>query len=227
MCLSVRSTSLALFFATFSLALAAADDRAQNRISPDKQWEFQFSDEVTARIVKASTTEVVCDLSDALSRSTGYNRPPEPVWSPDSKRVAFNYLAHEHRSSGFGTTVLYELRDNKWVFLRSPLDPKELQTARETGPTDDNRDQLAKLAKKYLPKKSYNRRILESPSTGDVLAVVRWTGADTALFWAYSYDAKAGALCELRVDPQGDWKLVKGKVLTGQAAEKQEFGSGE
>lgn len=218
---------LAFLLATLSLALVAADDRAQNRISPDKQWEFQFSDDVTARIVKSGTTEVVCDLSDALSRSTGYNRPPEPVWSPDSKRVAFNYVAHEHHSSGFGTTVLYELRDNKWVFLRSPLDPKELHTARETGPADDNRDQLAKLAKKYLPKKSYNARILKSPDTGDILAVVKWTRPDTAVFWAYSYDAKAGALCELRVDSEGDWKLVNGKVLTGQAAEKQEFGSVE
>ncbi len=217
------SAPLAFFFATSSLALAANDDRAQNRTSPDKQWEFQFSDDIPARIVKAGTSEVVLDLSDALSRSTGYNRPPEPVWSPDSKRVAFNYLAHEHRSSGFGTTVLYELRDNKWVFLRSPLDPKDLQAARETGPQDDNRDQLAKLAKKYLPKNSYNRRILESPSTGDVLAVVKWTGADTALFWAYSYDAEAGALCELRVDQRSDWKLIKGKVLTGKAAEQQEF----
>lgn len=182
-----------------------------------------MSDNVPARIVKAGATEVALDLSDALSGSSGYNRAPEPVWSPDSKRVAFNYLVHEHRSSGFGTTVLYELRDNKWVFLRSPLDPKEREAALETGPQDDNRDQLARLAKRYLPKKSYNRRILESPSTGDILAVVKWTGPDTALFWAYSYDATAGALCELKVDPRGDWKLIKSKVLTGKAAEKQEF----
>jgi hypothetical protein len=221
--LSRRPPPVAFFFAAFSLVLAATDVRAQNRISPDKQWEFQFSDDVPARIVKVGTAEVALDLSKALESSVGYNRTPEPVWSPDSKRVAFNYLVHEHRSSGFGTTVLYELRDNKWVFLRGPLDPKDLQSAPETGPTDDNRDQLAKLAKKYLPKNSYNRRILESPSTGDILAVVKWTGADTALFWAYSYDAEVGALCELKVDLRGDWKLVKGKVLTGKAAEKQEF----
>ncbi|HEY4282828.1 MAG TPA: hypothetical protein VGM62_07155 [Chthoniobacterales bacterium] len=220
---NIRSTPSAVLFVAFSLALAATDVWAQNRMSPDKQWEFQFSDDVPARIVKAGTTEVALDLSDALSGSTGYNRTPEPVWSPDSKRVAFNYLVHEHRSSGFGTTVLYELRDNKWLFLRSPLDPKERHAAPETGPTDDNRDQLARLAKKYLPKNSYNRRILESPSTGDIFAVIKWTAADTALFWAYSYDANAGALCEFSVNPRGDWKLVKGKVLTGKAAEKQEF----
>ena len=58
---------------------------------------------------------------------------------------------------------------------------------------------------------------------GDVLAVVKWTGTDTTLFWAFNNDVTAGALCEFKVDPRGDWKLVKGKVLTGKAAEKQEF----
>src|ERR1051325_4033909 len=157
---NIRSTSSALFFVAFSLAFAAAGVWAQDRMSPDKQWEFQFSDSVPARIVKAGTTEVALDLSNALPGSLGYNRAPEPVWSPDSKRVAFNYVVHEQRCSGFGTTALYELRDDKWIFLRSPLDPKERHAAPEAGPTDDNRDQLASLAKKYLPKNSYNRRIL-------------------------------------------------------------------
>jgi hypothetical protein len=80
--------------------------------------------------------------------------------APDSKRVALNYIAHEHRSAGFGTTVLYELRNNKCVFFRSPLDSKAGQ-ARDAN--DFNRDQLAQFAKKYLAKRGYNRAILESP----------------------------------------------------------------
>ncbi len=217
------SAGFTLFCASFGLTFETISVRAQERISPDKQWEYQYSDGVPPRIVKAGTTEVVLDLSDALpGKSLNTNKEAEPVWAPDSKRVAFNYVAHEHRSNGFGTTVLFELRNHKWVFLRSPLDSKDVQAAPEPGPGEDNRDQLAKLAKKYLPKKSYNRAILASPSTGDFLQVVRWIDPDTAVFWAFSSDAGKGALFDLKVDSGGNWKLMKAKVLSGKEAEKQQ-----
>jgi hypothetical protein len=47
-----------------------------------------------------------------------------PVWAPDSKRVAFNYILHEHRSDGWGTTVLFELRDTASLLAVSPLFPE-------------------------------------------------------------------------------------------------------
>jgi hypothetical protein len=220
--LSRASTGLAFLCASFCLAFETSSVRAQERISPDKQWEYQYSDGVP-RIAKAGTTEVVLDLSDALpSEKNGLNttEQAEPVWAPDSKRVAFYYRVPESRSDGFGTTVLFELRDNKWVFLRSPLDSKEVQAPN----TDYNRNQLAQLAKKYLRKHSYNRAILEPPATGDILKVVSWTDSNTAVFWAFSADADAGALFELKVDAKGNWKLVKAKVLSGKAAEKQQQG---
>ncbi len=232
------SAGFTLFCVSLSLTFETISVRAQERISPDKQWEYQYSpatkgdprtgvrsDGVPPRIVKAGTSEVVADLSDALPWG-GLNttQEAEPVWAPDSKRVAFNYVVPERRSDGFGQTVLFELRNDKWVFLRSPLDSKGLQAAPDPGPGDDNRDQLAKLAKKYLPKNSYSRAILESPSYGDFLQVLRWTDPDTAVFWAFSRDAKAGALFELKINPQGNWKLVKAKVLSGKAAEKQQEG---
>jgi Leucine carboxyl methyltransferase len=43
---------------------AGLDTFAQRR--PDKQWEYQKSDNVGPQIVKAGTSEVVLDLSDAL-----------------------------------------------------------------------------------------------------------------------------------------------------------------
>ena len=180
---------------------------------------------VGPRIVKTGTSEAVLDLSDALpSEKNGLtaNRKAEPVWAPDSKRVAFNYVVHEHRSNGFGTTVLFELRDDKWIFLRSPLDSKEVQAAPEAGPGEDNRDQLAKLAKKYLRKNTYKAALLRSPMTGDFLRVVRWSNPDTVVFWAFSSDTSIGALAELRVDRVGNWKLVTAKVLSGTAAEKEQ-----
>jgi len=199
---------------------------AQERASPDKRWEYQYSSGVGPQIVKTGTSEAVLDLSDALpSEKNGINtdnRETEVVWAPDSKRVAFNYVAHEHRSNGFGTTVLFQLRHDKWVFLRSPLDSAEVTAAPEAGPRDDNRDQLAKLAKKYLRKNTYKAAVLRSPMTGDFLRVVRWSNPDTAVFWAFSSDTSIGALAELKVDGKGNWKLVTAKVLSGKAAEKQQ-----
>jgi hypothetical protein len=65
---------------------------------------------------------------------------------------------------------------------------------------------LATLAKKYLLKHSYNRAILKPPVTGDFLKVVSWTDSNTAVFWAFSSDADAGALFELKSDAKGNWK---------------------
>lgn len=218
-------TGFTLSYALISVAMETISLHAQERVSPDKQWEYQYLDGVGPRIVKAGTSEVVLDLSSALpSEKNGINtdnRETEPVWAPDSKRVAFNYVAHEHRSNGFGTTVLFELRDDKWVFLRSPLDSKEVQAAPEAGPGEDNRDQLAKLAKKYLRKNTYKAAVLRSPATGDFFRVVRWSNPDTAVFWAFSSDTSIGALAELKVDGKGNWKLVTAKVMSGTAAEKQ------
>jgi len=219
-------TGSALSYALISVAMATISLHAEERVSPDKRWEYQYSEGVGPRLVKAGTAETVLDLSKALaSENNGTNtdnREPKPVWAPDSKRVAFNYWAHEHRSEGFGTTVLFELRDDQWIFLRSPLDSKEVKAAPEAGPDENDRDQLAKLAKKYLRKNTYKAAVLRSPSTGDFFRVVRWSNSDTAVFWAFSSDTSIGLLIELRVDGRGNWKLVTAKVLSGTAAEKQE-----
>ena len=141
--------------------------------------------------MKAGTAEAVLDLSDALpSGRTGLtvNREAEPVWAPDSKRVGFNYVVHEHRSNGFGTVVLFELRNDKWVFLRSPLDSAKVAAAPEPGPGDDNRDQLAKLAKNIYEKilirpLFYGRRRLAifSESSGGVTLILQSSGLSQAI----------------------------------------------
>jgi hypothetical protein len=218
------STGLTLLCASFVLTMKAISIHAQERVSPDKQWEYQYSNGVGPQIVKADTSEVVLDLSDALpSDKNGSTTTEEakPVWAPDSKRVAFNYVVPERRSSGFGTTVLFEMRNDKWVFLRSPLDSKDVKEAPEPGP-QDNRNQLANLAKRYLPKKSYSHAVLKAPMTGNFLKVAKWTSPDTAVFWAFAGDVEAGAQFELKVDGEGNWKLVKAKVLFGKAAEKEQ-----
>jgi hypothetical protein len=214
----------ALFHASFGLMMVTTSVQAQERVSPDKQWEYEYSNGVGPQIVKTGTSEVVLDLSDALpcdKNGAAATQEAEPVWAPDSKRVAFNYVVSESHSSGFGTTVLFELRNDKWVFLRSPIDSKDVQQAPEPGP-GDNRDQLARLAKRYLPKKSYSHAILKASMTGDFLKVARWTNPDTAVFWAFSADVEVGAQFELKVNPEGNWRLLKTKVLFGKAAEKEQ-----
>jgi hypothetical protein len=218
------ATGLTFLCALFGLTIGTISVQAQERVSPDKQWEYQCSQGVGPQIVKAGTSEVVLNLSDTLpSENNGLSttEAAEPVWAPDSKRVAFNYVVPESHSNGFGTTVLFELRDDKWVFLRSPLDSKDVKEAPEPGP-QDNRNQLANFAKKYLAKKSYNRALLKDPMTGDFLKVTKWTSPDTAVFWAFSVDVKAGALFELKIDGEGNWKLVNAKMLFGKAAEKEQ-----
>src|SRR5436853_29342 len=148
-------TRFTLSYALISVAMETIS-HAQERVSPDKQWEYQYADGVGPQIVKAGTSEAVLDLSDALpSEKNGVNanREAEPVWAPDSKRVAFNYVAHEHRSDGFGTTVLFELRDDKWIFLRSPLDSKEVQAAPKAGSRRRQSGSTCKIGEKTFTKK--------------------------------------------------------------------------
>jgi hypothetical protein len=218
------SAVFTLFCSSFGLMMETISVQAQGRVSPDKQWEYQYANGVGPQIVRAGTSEVALDLSDALpsdKNGTTATQEAEPVWAPDSKRVAFNYVVPESHSNGFGTTVLFELRDDKWVFLRLPLDSKNVQEAPEPGP-QDSRNQLANFAKKYLPKKSYSHALSKATTAGDFLKVLRWTNADTAVFWAFAADVEAGALFELKVDEEGNWKLVKTKVLFGKAAKREQ-----
>src|SRR6266487_3124227 len=82
---------------------------------------------------------------------------------------------------------------------------------------------IGKTSQKYLRKNTYKAAVLQSPMTGDFFRVVRWSKPDTAVFWAFSSDTGLGALAELRVDRGGNWKLVTAKVLSGTAAEKQQY----
>jgi uncharacterized protein YecT (DUF1311 family) len=49
----------------------------------------------------------------------GYTKK-EVVWAPDSKRFALNYTISWWR--GYETVAFYQLRDDRWVPLRSPVD---------------------------------------------------------------------------------------------------------
>jgi len=117
------------------------------------------------------------------------------VWAPDLKRFAFNL---GYRTGTVGEAVaFYQLRDNKWVALQSPVDESSKHT------------QLAQLARKYSPKNTYRKG--DSSPVSDSLRVRSWTDANTAILYAYS-EANAGeaaALFTLKFDEAGNWKIVQ------------------
>src|SRR5439155_4224368 len=82
-----------------------------DRFSPDKQWEYHSD----ARIVKAGTSQSVLDLSKSEPENA------KIVWAPDSKRFAFNY-GQTCKHCTYDTIAFYQLRDDKWVALRSLVD---------------------------------------------------------------------------------------------------------
>jgi len=105
-------------------------------LSPDKKWEYSDGD--TAKLVKAGTNDVAVEFSEACSLGAAL------LWALDSNRFAFY-------SCGAGKehlTLLYQLRDDRWVALTTPGDGDEL--FERAGNIIE-----AQAKKKRLPKKSY------------------------------------------------------------------------
>jgi uncharacterized protein YecT (DUF1311 family) len=174
------------------------------QVSPDNQWEYQCSDDgERAGIVKAGTTETVLDLSEDLPNA-------DLLWTPDSKRFAVN--------SGSGrshTTALYQLRGNKWVELRSPVD----ETSKRI-----ERTQSAQLRKTHVPENGSRKHF------GNADEVLKWADANTAILYAYSNmvvgetGVSAHFLFTLKFDKGGNWKIVKSHQMSDKEIEKEEAG---
>src|SRR6266496_2324171 len=179
------------------------------KFTPDKQWEYHSD----ARIVKAGTSQAVLDLSKSEPENA------KIVWAPDSKRFAFNY-GQTCKHCTYDTIAFYQLRDDKWVALRSLVDEKS------------ERGQLAQLAKEHLPKSAHERRIWRSQPTRDLLKVREWIDANTAILYAYSQwfmgdeqgHLEANFLFTLKFDADGNWKIVKTHQMSEKEIEKEEAG---
>jgi len=175
-----------------------------SRISPDNKWEYkciEYADgaECFPQIVKAGTNEVVVDLQEDLSVSGSESKDDEIVWASDSKRFAFNYSPlHPHHTVSV-TVAFYQLRDDKWLALQSPVEESE-------------NTQLVELAKRYLAK-DFNPRPC-APDV-DILKLHNWTDANTAILYAPCYartsdgpKLQAGFLFTIKFDEAGNWKIV-------------------
>jgi uncharacterized protein YecT (DUF1311 family) len=177
---------------------------AWTEVSPDNQWEYQCSDDgERAGIAKAGTTETVLDLSEDLPGAA-------LLWAPDSKRFAVN-----SESGRSHTTALYQLRGDKWVALRSPVD----ETSKRI-----ERAQSAQLRKEHVPKNGSRKHF------GDADEVREWADANTAILYAYSDMAvsethiSAHFLFTLKFDTEGNWKIVKAHQMSDQEVEKEDAG---
>ena len=129
------------------------------------------------------------------------------VWAPNLKRFAFN-LGH-NTGTVAESVAFYQLRDNKWVALQSPVDEASEHT------------QLAQLARKYSPKNAY-RKDGSSP-VSDSLEARSWTDTNTLLLHASSEEenGEAAALFTLTFDKAGNWKVVKMHRLSKKELEEK------
>ena len=126
------------------------------------------------------------------------------VWAPDLKRFAFNLYSR----TGDATVAFYQLRDDKWVALHSPVDEQSKHS------------QLAQLARKYSPKNAYRKG--DSSPASDSLEARSWTDANTVILYAHSDgdNGEAAALFTLKFDSAGNWKIIKMHQMSKEEIEK-------
>ena len=202
----------------FSNAQEPSPSKGENAaLSPDKQWEYKCVEyaavECRPQIVKAGTAEVVVDLDQELTVNGSDSRDAEIVWAPDSKRFAFNYSPIHARHTTFETVAFYQLRNDKWVTLRSPVEETSQQA------------QVVQLAKDHLPK-SVNLPRHCAPDR-DVLKLRNWSDPNTATLYAPCYgrtsgQLEAGFLFTLKFDDAGSWKIIKTHRMSEKEVEEEE-----
>jgi hypothetical protein len=174
-------------------------------VSPDKQWEYKpWVNGQGLGIVKAATTQVVLDFSEELT--FGGTGEAAVVWAPDSKRLAFNYSPPHAHHTTYETVAFYQLCDDKWVALHSPVDEAS------------DRAQLAQLARQYSPRNAYRKG--ESSPVRDNLKARSWTDANTAI--VYADEGEAAALFTLKFDAKGNLKIVKMHRLSTRELEEEQ-----
>src|SRR5580704_15712365 len=75
-------------------------------ISPDKQWEYRCTDGIWSSIVKAGTNQMALDLSNDVE--VPYCHDAAIIWTPDSKRFAFNYSPPHPPHTTYETVAFYQ-----------------------------------------------------------------------------------------------------------------------
>ena len=213
---------LALQMFAFASGASSADTEERQgarSVSPDGKWEFRLAQpeegedsQAVFVIAKRDTHETSVTLSEeALSPLP---EKAKVVWAPDSKRFAFNY----EPGLRYSAVQLFQLHGDEWRELDSP----ESDAAR--APLE--RSMAAQRRELKLSPTKERRPI------SDGFEVRRWIDRDTALLYAFSHETFPGknepeqvgedVFLTLRFDTNGDWKIVRTRLLTGSKMNKVE-----
>jgi hypothetical protein len=182
-------------------------------LSPDKKWEYSDGD--TPKLVKAGTNEVALEFSEGCDLGA-LGEHSELHWAPDSKRFAFY-------SCGAGKehlTLLYQLRDDGWVALKTPGDGDEL--FEQAGNFIE-----AQAKRKGLPKKTFLHMQWWSVDPK------QWVDASSLIIHASMAEVVhkndgdyvgpgfgSDLLLTLKFDDAGNWKVIKTHRMSEKEVEK-------
>jgi hypothetical protein len=188
-------------------------------MSPDKKWEYSDGD--TTHLVKAGTKEVALKFSEGCDLGA-LDEPSEILWAPDSKRLAFYGCGagKEH------LTLLYQLRDDQWVPLKTP---------------GDENDELFQGAGKMIEAQAKGKHLPKGTSLHIQAWTVepeRWLDSSTLVVYAsmaevarryVGKDAEYAGLAfgtelllTLKFDGAGNWKIVKTHQMSEKESDKRE-----
>jgi hypothetical protein len=162
-----------------------------NAPSPDKKWDYINGP--PPELLNANTSETALTFPyDA------YYSPP--LWAPDSRRFAINYV-----HGRVGTSSIYQLSGGEWKELTT-LGDQEDQTLAAA-----EKNITAQLKAKGLPENVYLRLIEAS------VQLHKWLDPSTAIVYASLAERPEGEdlplvavfVLTLKFDSAGKWKIIK------------------
>ena len=196
----------------FSETPAPSASPSPSSLSPDNKWEYSDGD--TAKLVKAGTNEVALEFSGQCNLGA-LGEHSALFWVPDSKRLAFY-------SCGAGKehlTLLYQLRDDRWVALTTLGDGDEL--FEQAGNMIE-----AQAKRKGLRKKTYlhmqwwtvkPERWLDSSTLTVYTSMAEVVHRDDGEYVGPGFGTDI--LVTLKFDDAGNWKIVKTHQMSAKEAE--------
>ncbi|MEP6821685.1 MAG: hypothetical protein ABI946_04975 [Chthoniobacterales bacterium] len=208
-CRPIAAFALAFLLA---LPLRAAEETPQPQThsipSPDGEWEYHCDDGFWSGIFKAGTNEMVLDLSNSVE--VPYCSTADLLWAPDSQRFAFNYSPPHQPHTTYETSAFYQLRDEKWVVLPSPIDAAKP-------------DSFAHFAK-HLPKGMRTPRVWRTIQPRFIFKVTKWADARTASIYAYTtpgpVSSASAFLFTVKFGADDKWEISASRELKGKEIEE-------
>lgn len=201
--------SIALWVLVAS-AFGQSPSPSPSSVSPDKKWQYVGGD--APKIVEADSNQVALQFSEGCSLG-GFGENSTVLWAPDSKRLAF-YSCGEGKEH---LTLLYQLRDARWVALETPGDGDEL--FERAGSIIE-----AQAKRKGLPRKTFLHMQWWT------VQPTRWLDSRTLVVYVsmgevvHRNDGEyvgpgfgANLLLTLKFDDADDWKIIK----THQMSQKE------